>query len=588
MRVSWSFQLVLLIAVWSLVSFGGSCLQAQELKDVIDRSQQLERLPQDFQLVDGATFGTSMLYVPDVKAKQLYGYRENRPDQQWSLISEGQSYSGTFFQLGECFLANNSAAAIERLSSAEGNVAPERWIEFSDGARPNDLVVDVHGNAYVTLTKQGEVRRIAADGTVQSVASELETPNGIALSPDGQTLYVSLYRAGVVMQASLMGEVLGEFSEFATMDEPSQALSDGMCVDRAGNVYCAGATAVWIWNSAGKLLGKLETPQRPINCAFGGPHGLDLYISTLGGLYRQPMRTYGVAPNPPLLGSLANRAGRPSTELPESVHIALNQVYYEESGRRLLCDVLTPNSDDAGRPAIVLVHGGGWLHGDKTKFRSLAIKLAERGYVVMSIEYRLGHERLFPAAMHDCLAAVRFLRSNAAHYNLDSDRIAAVGGSAGGHMVGLLATGSDVPQLQPTGRVRVFQGGAESLSSRVRAAVVMAGPMQIASGSVAERSKQGMVSNATQWLGKSIDEDQELYQLADAYEKISQDDPPMLFITGSLDNPERDALSLSKLKSLGVTARQVIHEGARHGHWNQLEWIDQVVDDIDDFLSQNL
>ena len=94
--------------------------------------------------------------------------------------------------------------------------------------------------------------------------------------------------------------------------------------------------------------------------------------------------------------------------------------------------------------------------------------------------------------------------------------------------------------------------------------------------------------NQSNWLGKSIDEAPELYHQADAFEKITSDDPSILFITGSEDNPERDEPSIQKLKALGVTTAQVIHTGATHGHWNRQDWMQQVVDDICDFFDKQL
>ena len=72
---------------------------------------------------------------------------------------------------------------------------------------------------------------------------------------------------------------------------------------------------------------------------------------------------------------------------------------------------------------MVVVHGGGWLNGDKTKFRALTLELARRGYVTMAAGYRLGHEAKFPAGIEDCNAAVRYLRANAARLGVDPDRI---------------------------------------------------------------------------------------------------------------------------------------------------------------------
>ncbi|RMF40421.1 MAG: alpha/beta fold hydrolase [Planctomycetota bacterium] len=563
-----------------------SPLPAADQTSPVDRSRPQQVLEGvELELPDGASAAGGTLFIPDVKARRLWRFQPSNAQNRWRALGEGEgAFSATFYQLGTLYVADSAGSRILRL---EGNrLVP--WVEFSDGARPNDLVVDIYGNALVTITREGEVRRVAADGTIATVASGLETPNGIALSPDGQTVYVSLYKPGVIVQANVNNERIGPFTELARL-EPTErgALADGMTIDRAGNVYCCGAAAVWIFNPAGALLDRIETPQRPINCVFGGAEARDLYISTFGGVVVQPMRAYGVAPNPPMSGPAAHPPGRPPTEIPPTLQADLNRVYYREGHRKLLCDLFVPQHDASGMPAIVLVHGGGWLKGDKTKFRPLAIKLAQQGFVTMAIEYRLGYEAHFPAAIHDCNAAVRFLRTNAAHFNVDPDRIYAVGGSAGGHLVGLLATAWDVPELQPTGSIVALASNTPvAESSRPAAAVVMAGPMQIATGSVADRSHRGQESNATHWIGASIDEAPQLYHLADAYEKISSDDPPILFITGSKDNPERDHPSLARLQELGVRTGQIIHDGATHGHWNRAEWMDRVVADIVEFLQQ--
>ncbi len=565
-------------------------VSATAQKSPVDRSKPFAKLTQEFGLADGGAASGSTVFVPDVKGKELFTYRTNaKGDQQpWKSVAKGAGYSGTFFQLGELYLAENAAG---RICKSNGWGKPKPWVTFNDGARPNDLVVDHRGNVYVTCTKEGEVRRITPEGSVSVAVSGINTPNGITVSPDGSTLYFSSYKGGKIYSANVGQDRVDPAVEFATMTGGEKGpQSDGMCIDRAGNVYCAGAKAVWIWNAKGDLLDQFETPERPINCNFGGPSGQDLYISTFGGVVRQPMLAYGVQPTPPSKGKLANPEGRPSTGIPEGMSVEQNYVYYREGHRKLLCDILHLESDEAGRPAIIVVHGGGWLKGDKTKFRPLSIKLAELGYVVMSIEYRLGFEAKFPAAIHDCTAAVRFLRSNAAALNIDPDRIAAVGGSAGGHLVGLMATGADVKALQAKGEISGYgrEIAPPALSAQLNAAVVLAGPMEIASGSVAEKSVAGSSSNAINWLGKNINEDKKLYELADAYLKIDAEDPPSLFIRGSKDNPTADEPSLAKLKSVGVYAKQIVHEDAKHGHWNQAAWIDRVVADVHEFLQSKL
>ncbi|MEM8667077.1 MAG: SMP-30/gluconolactonase/LRE family protein [Planctomycetota bacterium] len=554
----------------------------------VNLNQPLKTVRTDFDLCDGAAASGNSLFVPDVKRKQLFVYNPANREKPWRRIAAANGqFSGTFYQLGTLYIADSGEG---RLLTFTGKGKPQEWITFSDDARPNDLVVDIAGNAYVTITRRGEIRKVTPDGAESVVAEGLTTPNGITLSPDGTRLYVSETKTGQIIQFAVDEDSLTQRRPLARVEsEDGAPKADGMTCDRAGNVYCAGANAVWIWTPSGKLLDKISTEQRPINCVFGGPHGLDLFISTFGGLVKQPMKAYGIQPNRASSGELAALPGKPSTRVPDTVMAKLNTVFYRDGTRNLLCDLFLPQSNQP-TPGIILVHGGGWLHGDKTKFRSLAIELAKLGYGVMAIEYRLGFERRFPVAIQDCNAALAFLAQNADALNVNRNQIAAVGGSAGGHLVGLMATGHDQPQLQPNGQVITLSKDSRSydINARLAAAVVMAGPMEIASGSVAKRSVSGSKSNAINWLGKTIDASPDLYRLADAFLKISADDPPLLFIRGSLDNPSVDEPSLQKLRKLGVNTKQIIHEGAKHGHWNRPDWMPRVVDDIHAFLQEQL
>ena len=90
--------------------------------------------------------------------------------------------------------------------------------------------------------------------------------------------------------------------------------------------------------------------------------------------------------------------------------------------------VLEPPSEK--RPAVVLVHGGGFRGGARQSYLPVAIKLAERGYVAATVSYRLAPRHQFPAAVEDVKAAVRYLRANADRFGIDPDRIGAMGGSA--------------------------------------------------------------------------------------------------------------------------------------------------------------
>ena len=158
----------------------------------------------------------------------------------------------------------------------------------------------------------------------------------------------------------------------------------------------------------------------------------------------------------------------------------LDLTYAEYGPRKMLADLFIPKGKGP-YPAALIIHGGGWIKGDKMKFRAMGLEMAKRGFVSMAIDYRLAEEALFPANIHDCHAAVRFLRAHAGKYKVDPERIGVVGGSAGAHLAGLLATTAKVKTLHG-------KGGHEDFSSEVQAAVVMSGPMEISTGSVAERS----------------------------------------------------------------------------------------------------
>ena len=137
-----------------------------------------------------------------------------------------------------------------------------------------------------------------------------------------------------------------------------------------------------------------------------------------------------------------------------------NVEYASVDGHRLLLDLFLPNAP-APTPVVVWVHGGGWREGDKKDCP--AIFLTAYGFAAASIEYRLSDAKPFPAQIHDCKAAIRWLRANSGRHNLDGDHIGAWGCSAGGHLVALLGTSADNAELE--GEV----GGNLKYSSRVQA-----------------------------------------------------------------------------------------------------------------------
>lgn len=275
----------------------------------------------------------------------------------------------------------------------------------------------------------------------------------------------------------------------------------------------------------------------------------------------------------------AQREPLPS-DPPETVKAELDLTYGTTAEQELKLDVYRPKSD-ARLPACVLVHGGGWVGGDKERFRPLAIALAERGYVVANVEYRLAGVAKYPAGVQDCLLAVRWLRANAERFGADPDRIGAWGGSAGGHIVGMMA-GSLPPD-------RFLTAELKDVSSAVQASCIMAGPTDLTNETfVTNLRKAGEKSNSYQWLGKLYDEAPDLYREASPLAHFTKETGPVLFLTGDLDNPARDTAGLEKLKSLGVATEQVVLKDAKHGCWMQRPWFEQCVDAVDAWFRAHL
>jgi acetyl esterase/lipase len=268
-------------------------------------------------------------------------------------------------------------------------------------------------------------------------------------------------------------------------------------------------------------------------------------------------------------------------ELPPGVEQRLGIVYATTGDRDLRLDLFLPPRPAEPLPAVIVVHGGGWVAGDRTRFHALAQALAARGYAAAAIEYRLAPEARFPAAIHDVNAAIRYLRAEAERLGIDPGRIAAVGGSAGGHLVGLAAAAPHLPELQG-------DGGHAGVSSRLQAAVVMAGPFELDGGPLAEKSRTDRDSNVNRWFGRTVDEAPDAYRLASPLTHLSRDTPPILFQVGEHDRPERNLAARRRLRELGVPTELRVYADGDHGCWNREGWFMPMVDDIDAFLRRSL
>jgi acetyl esterase/lipase len=117
--------------------------------------------------------------------------------------------------------------------------------------------------------------------------------------------------------------------------------------------------------------------------------------------------------------------------------VDMDVVYDRPGGTPVHMDIYKP-AHAGDRPAVVVIHGGGWMSGNKKDMAQFCEKLAERGYVAATVQYRLAPAHKWPAMLEDVQSAVRYLRSNAATYRIDPKRMASLGASAGGHLALML------------------------------------------------------------------------------------------------------------------------------------------------------
>jgi acetyl esterase/lipase len=240
-----------------------------------------------------------------------------------------------------------------------------------------------------------------------------------------------------------------------------------------------------------------------------------------------------------------------------------NVTYGVAGGETLLLDIFEPaNNTGKPRPAIVLVHGGGWTSFDKSTMRALAQFLALAGFVAVPVDYRLFHDDAtrWPAQLEDAQRAVRWVRANSAKYNIDPQRIGAYGHSAGAQIATLL------------GMLETRDNSDASLakySSKVQAVVDASGPTDFTSG-MDNEAKQFLTS----FLGADFAAHPEVWRDASPIFHVAKSNAPILIIHGTHDEMVpfsqaeelNDALTKAgaTVKFLPLDSDHMFHEPGPH------------------------
>lgn len=269
-------------------------------------------------------------------------------------------------------------------------------------------------------------------------------------------------------------------------------------------------------------------------------------------------------------GGLSVMPGSSSTFA--SVDPTYKDLAYADISSAQKLDLYIPTSGSGPFPVVIMVHGGGFMFGDKADGAGLTgvDQLLAAGYAVASINYRLSAEAQYPAQIFDAKAAVRFLRANAETYKLNPDKFGAWGASAGGNLVSLLGTTCGVAELEGA------ELGHADQSSCVQAVVDWFGPIDFLkmdaqfAGTSCPQTHDAADSPESKLVGAAIQTVPDLVKTTNPMNYITADDAPFFIENGTADCniPPIQNKNLADALSAVISADKVTYtslEGAAHG-----------------------
>jgi len=250
-----------------------------------------------------------------------------------------------------------------------------------------------------------------------------------------------------------------------------------------------------------------------------------------------------------------------------------NVVYKSVDGKELKADVYIPNNaKDRKYPAVLLIHGGGWLTGSKENERVMAQHLALYGYVGITASYRLGTEAEYPAAVLDLKAAAKWMRRNADSLQIDPNKIAVLGASAGAQLATLLGVTPDS---------ETYQTGDAKISDKFQAIINLDGVVSF----VHPEAQEGWMAGT--WFGGSKSEKPELWKEASPLEYVDEQTPPTLFINSSYPrfHAGRDDM-ISLMSKNNIYSEVHTLENSPHSFWLLHPWFQQTLNLSLNFLDK--
>jgi acetyl esterase/lipase len=267
--------------------------------------------------------------------------------------------------------------------------------------------------------------------------------------------------------------------------------------------------------------------------------------------------------------------------MPKNVEAMLDVPYAWYGQRTLRLDLFRPTDARGGRPAIIMIHGGGWRSGDKSMQVPMAQRLASRGFVCATIEYRLSGEALYPAALYDVKAAIRWMRANGEKYGVDTNAIAVLGCSAGGTLAALAGTTLGMKRFEGN-------GGTPNVSSKIQAVIDIDGVRDLTDPAESGKDTAGAKpSAAAQWLGGTFAEKKAAWVDASPIVHACPRAAAFLFINSSIPrfHAGRDSV-IAILTKYNIPTEVRTIPDTPHPFWLFHPWFEPTCDAVAEFLTR--
>ena len=256
----------------------------------------------------------------------------------------------------------------------------------------------------------------------------------------------------------------------------------------------------------------------------------------------------------------------------ENVKEINDEVYKQVGERKLHLDAFV-NTDSLLKPAVIMVHGGGWKSGDKSHMKPMAQCIASKGYTCFALEYRLSDEAQYPDGIYDIKEAIQYIKSNAQRFHIDTTKVAILGTSSGAQMATLVGTTNNNSNFE--------ENTGYNTSTSVQAIVNLDGVIAF----VHPKSTEGKM--AAWWLGGTSKEKPKVWKEASALTHVDENTPPTLFISSQYERFQAGREEMIEIMDKHNIYSQVENfPDSPHTFWLFNPWFTETVNYITIFLDK--